>query len=1450
MPTAPAPVGFAGAAPGGTVAPCSQTIKFKEANLINYANYAFKSKKDTIVKEGVILNGKIYIRSSQQIDVNKYIRFSNIIITSPGSYPSKLNGIITDVKSSNNDFIGFIRKDKKGFTTYKEPNYIPSSVISLNTTNISINSTIPEKEISYSFKENSFVKTKIGINPSVKNKKLNYWDFSFDPSDDKPLYILDNNVYTEEELELEFCAPGPGASKSAPGAPIVAPPPKPILPDIPAFKVLAVDTTDTLQVGLAVQFLYSLEAFKNVILRYGFQQTDKVELVCYYIREIFTEIDSKKIFKENYLVNIYNALPDDIKGEKSTSIVKYILGNLLDNFKFPIFNTQLKSLISFKQIQETICVNKTSNSPINPFILNIVVDEPDNGETTVYKNYLDSITSTPFNPSLSRKLDFYINALNYQQVNDITCIDGKKLYLNIFEYNNDYLLINFENKFYTSLNIESIMELNLGINDKYKLNSIVDKTILYYTNGTKGLYKIDNTNSTNVSVTTFPINFNLAKDERVFFLYKKAEPEKIVLEEKELNFSDYSKDNITCELGIGKCIEFNRKNINILIKILDGDRTFYQHMLSLNISKEFIEGTSSGKDGGGGKGKPSQLTDDLQMSTIIEYYRFCNQNDKIQKSAFFQVIRYFIENPVGKWIDPEKFFELIVLSYIQVKGFSKTKYEKLLAIKDEDFVRLLLFVGRFLPDKNFYIYYKPFGGKIHYINYLYQILRNPINKACALSDSFFIFLLLGFKILGADFRLPVNQNVGYQSYYEDVFNNIPDKRNIIRSVYERCIFDEDQLLKETNSLSINKVVKECLNSIIKNNESKFIDFFEKIYKDIFISVVTALFDPEYNGDNMYKYENVETELIDGSVYKLKKIPSITDGESITKGDAFIHWAFLNKYMGLLTDNSVYAFKYSFTEKSYDTLLNSQTGKKFLIMLPNNDYLMKTPSLSEVIEFNSSDCMKYTIRMENSTKVFDKYENVDLNTCIENASFEAFGMLLEKGFYPTYFTINKIIYLINIYKDYPIIANNNYLSMLVASTNKCIRVDKFQERILASMANATLFKPSKKSARVPTEAEDTEVYKSSYDNSGNIKLDQNKQQSSYFIEFLTLFRNYKLTDKICSIKSEEIPRSIKNLLFSINIDITKNVQQICEDLKILLETTKGSGKRKEATDEEGRSGQQQQGGGPERYFKDITKIYVAQLTGLGMKDVDNSSNYNSKEYEKIKGKDGKSLNPFLFNPKCLVVYMGALPKSQSKEKRRDERSEESEDGSKPKQSNQPRSMIYIYAPPIFNKILTTHKNEDGTEVPENVLNSIKNNISNLSKMGISPEKIIQFTDAYKKFNDADEITNEDTNYHYLTIIRLLQMYGLDIKLLTQISTNKMVQILKKYMLIESSSDEYFFRNLDRSPMNLKVIKPSDDFTIEDELNQQIATFSTYMFYLINSSNKFIPDIMNMLQDSRY
>ena len=73
MPTAPAPVGFAGAAPGGTVAPCSQTIKFKEANLINYANYAFKSKKDTIVKEGVILNGKI--RSTQeQIDLQDVAR--------------------------------------------------------------------------------------------------------------------------------------------------------------------------------------------------------------------------------------------------------------------------------------------------------------------------------------------------------------------------------------------------------------------------------------------------------------------------------------------------------------------------------------------------------------------------------------------------------------------------------------------------------------------------------------------------------------------------------------------------------------------------------------------------------------------------------------------------------------------------------------------------------------------------------------------------------------------------------------------------------------------------------------------------------------------------------------------------------------------------------------------------------------------------------------------------------------------------------------------------------------------------------------------------------------------------------------------------------------------------------------------------------------------------------
>jgi hypothetical protein len=94
-----------------------------------------------------------------------------------------------------------------------------------------------------------------------------------------------------------------------------------------------------------------------------------------------------------------------------------------------------------------------------------------------------------------------------------------------------------------------------------------------------------------------------------------------------------------------------------------------------------------------------------------------------------------------------------------------------------------------------------------------------------------------------------------------------------------------------------------------------------------------------------------------------------------------------------------------------------------------------------------------------------------------------------------------------------------------------------------------------------------------------------------------------------------------------------------------------------------------------------------------------------------------------------------------------------------------------------------------------------------------------------------------------------MYGLDIKLLTQISTSKMIVILKQFGIIKTSSDEYFFRNLDRAPINLKA-KIGEELTIEDELTQQIATFSTYLYYLINQDNRNIQKIITLIHDLNY
>jgi hypothetical protein len=204
------------------------------------------------------------------------------------------------------------------------------------------------------------------------------------------------------------------------------------------------------------------------------------------------------------------------------------------------------------------------------------------------------------------------------------------------------------------------------------------------------------------------------------------------------------------------------------------------------------------------------------------------------------------------------------------------------------------------------------------------------------------------------------------------------------------------------------------------------------------------------------------------------------------------------------------------------------------------------------------------------------------------------------------------------------------------------------------------------------------------------------------------------------------------------------------------------------------------------------------------------------------------SPFEYNPKCLVFYIGPNPNFNPNDK--------SENNMKKK------SKFYIYTPYLFNKILTTKKNSDGSDVPEEVLGRIRNTIDNLSKMGVSLENIISGPSAFTYYlTSIDEITNEDTNYHFITIIRIMQRYGIDIRKLTRISSNKMVDILYKLNLLQSPADQFFFRNLNITPLNSKI-----DATIEDELDQQRATFCTYLYYvLITADQRYISIIMNEL-----
>lgn len=325
-----------------------------------------------------------------------------------------------------------------------------------------------------------------------------------------------------------------------------------------------------------------------------------------------------------------------------------------------------------------------------------------------------------------------------------------------------------------------------------------------------------------------------------------------------------------------------------------------------------------------------------------------------------------------------------------------------------------------------------------------------------------------------------------------------------------------------------------------------------------------------------------------------------------------------------------------------------------------------PDLSMVILYNS-----YNIQnLIPVIMMMDKGENMELRMCLECGALEMFKVLFNKGFRFTYFGLNRLLVLlkstvVNNSEEKSLVVNRIYnliyLDILKYVIGKGVRMDKEQLNLLNTFSN------------------------------------------SYASQIEQIYQK-PLWIKACSSSANiPLPEMVKDLAFSLNIDISKDKPEICSNIAEISKSDAANVKNSAISRQKN------------RVASDLHNVYdyAAGKTDVYCK---NSSSING--------------NPFEYNDDSLVYY---TDKSKS---------------------------TWCFTPNDFENVLSNQVNPyTGNPIPDNILMKIQSKLTYINSLGINPRKVIPIGEALQVLTKSDVITNLNTEYINETIIRLAEARGI-------------------------------------------------------------------------------------------
>lgn len=379
-------------------------------------------------------------------------------------------------------------------------------------------------------------------------------------------------------------------------------------------------------------------------------------------------------------------------------------------------------------------------------------------------------------------------------------------------------------------------------------------------------------------------------------------------------------------------------------------------------------------------------------------------------------------------------------------------------------------------------------------------------------------------------------------------------------------------------------------------------------------------------------------------------------------------------LGAMTDNVNVAFP----EGPGSAIINEIIDQNGFIISPAREEPLPQPTLTDTILFNSYMVEK---KLTLSLRYYNG-ENLEIRNAMESIALEIFMDLIDRGYFFTYFSMNRLLLLLKETtsggKIIRKISNIIYLEMLKYVISKGIPLDEEQFNIIKNFSE------------------------------------------EYVDEINELYSKPKWEKACAGSDKVPLPEFVKNLAFSMNIDISLPKSEVCDSIRQIV------------NDEE----------------DEVVDAAVTRHKDKAAAELRNINDYTKGKSDvycqNIPTSEG---NPFEYNDLALSYYT----------------------------DKQDRTWCFI-ARDYDNLILNPVNPKTGEPLPRKLISKMRRSLETFEDLGIPPKEITRISEALVNIKKDDKISNERTDFIVDSIIRIGASRGIFPEFLRRTPTMKMMEIL--------------------------------------------------------------------------